>query len=512
MRDIYARFRSIYKNSGLTGLLFQNQGYRQVILKNTFWLGMAQGVTGVVNFFLTVYVIRVFGATEYGKFAFAFSFVAIFSTLFDFGLSTAVTREFAGQREKEGHFSDVMTLKVVLGVGVALLVIVGSFFISSDGLVRGMVVVLGIYMLLLEVINLFYALIRARQRMEVEAAFRFVQVLSLCAAVVAVIFFSPSILNLSLAYVGATLATLVLLLLFFLFKESSGIRLRPSFNASVWKVFLAIGWYLALAKGVGDITTYTDSVLLGYWGMNTENGWYNAAVRLNRLALFPMAMVSSAIFPALVGILRESREKFLRCWKFWMKWTVFFAIMFCFGVLAKADEIISFTYTEDFLPAAIALKILILMATLVYINNLYYHVLLIFDHQKRIFYALLCGAIMNVLMNLILIPRMGINGAALATVLTHLAILFFYLVWTAEYTIVRPFDGESILTFSVGVASGLVMYGGLALIDEVVDIHLFASLTAGVVIFTVSHLSLCRVLGWTGLFNTEKNQDEESSG
>ena len=64
-------------------LLFRNRSQTQTLLKNSFWLGIADGATRLTKFLLTLYVIRTFGRLEYGKFAFAFAFVALFSTFFD---------------------------------------------------------------------------------------------------------------------------------------------------------------------------------------------------------------------------------------------------------------------------------------------------------------------------------------------------------------------------------------------------------------------------------------------
>ena len=56
-------------------LFLENIGIRQTIFKNTFWLTAAEVVIGFLRLGLLIYVARILGATEYGKFTFAFSFV-----------------------------------------------------------------------------------------------------------------------------------------------------------------------------------------------------------------------------------------------------------------------------------------------------------------------------------------------------------------------------------------------------------------------------------------------------
>ena len=68
-----------YGNIGITGILLRNTSHGQTILKNTFWLSLGQGLSGILNFLLIIFIIRKLGATEYGKFAYSFSFVSLSS-------------------------------------------------------------------------------------------------------------------------------------------------------------------------------------------------------------------------------------------------------------------------------------------------------------------------------------------------------------------------------------------------------------------------------------------------
>jgi O-antigen/teichoic acid export membrane protein len=444
----------------LPKVLLRNGSHKQTILKNTVWLSIAEGVFAVANVFLAVYVIRVLGATEYGKFSIALSFVFLFSTLFDFGLSTAVTREFSLEPENQKHFSAIFTLKALFGVALTIVIAGLALLVTPDTIVRESIIVLCIYAFAMEGINLFYALFRARRQMEMEAGFRILQIVLLVLLVGVTMLFERSVLGLSLAYAASTVVTLVCIAV--CFKWGSSISLRPVVDLGVWKKFLWIGFYLALAKGAGDVLTYTDSLVLGYFGMVTETGMYNAMLKINKLVLLPMTFVSGALFPTLIAILRESQEKFARYYRGWMKGTIFFSVCVVFVFLAEADRIILFVFPQDFLPAATALKLLTVMAMLVYINGVYYQVLLISGQQKAIFYVILSTSIINVTLNILLVPRLGINGAAIATVATYAVILcqYAFLIW--RRTCVNPVEVTFVLTFGFAVISGLLMWWGIS--------------------------------------------------
>lgn len=474
----------------ILGFLFRNGSHKQVILKNTFWLSVAEGLNAVFSVFLSVYIIRVFGASEYGKFVFALSFVFLFSTLFDFGLSTAITREFAGRPEEEKHFSGILTLKALFGIGVVVLIAIAAHFITADRLIRQVILVLCVYGFAQEGTNFFYALFRARQQMEIEAVFRVLQIFLLCLFVVVALLYAPTVLNLSFAYAASAAFTLLVVLVLVMRTRSA--LLRPAFDRAVWKRFLLIGFYLALAKGAGDITTYTDSVLLGYLGMVRETGLYNGVLKIDKLVLLPMGLVAGALFPTLIAILRESQEKFAKYYAAWMKGTIFFSVLVLFLVLAEADRITVFIFSPDFLPAVNALKLLTVMAAIIYGYSVYYFVLLIFGQQKGIFYSVLSGALINVILNMLLIPRYGINGAAIATVATHFVILCQYSVLMLRNTPMNPFRPEFIAALAIAAVSGLLMYWVMSAIGRT-RANLFVCMLVGAFVYSLLSVGLNKV-------------------
>lgn len=71
----------------------------RVLVKNTVWLAAGDGAIRLVKIALTVYAIRALGRLAYGQFAFAF--VSLFSTLFDFGLSRIMTRGFSNRQDEQ---------------------------------------------------------------------------------------------------------------------------------------------------------------------------------------------------------------------------------------------------------------------------------------------------------------------------------------------------------------------------------------------------------------------------
>jgi O-antigen/teichoic acid export membrane protein len=321
-----------------------------------------------------------------------------------------------------------------------------------------MIAILGCQMFGLELLNLFCALYRSQRRMEIETAFRLVQSVTLIVLVLGVTTSArPSILNISVAFAGATLTTLVIVAAVFLRRNWFSERIW--FDRGIWWRFLIMGWYFALAKGLGDATINMDSVLLGSWGKLTELGWYSAASRITRFMQLPMGLVATAIFPTLIVVLRESRKEFERYWLAWFKATAIFSFLLLFGTWAVADHMISLIYSPAFLPAAAVIRVLIVATVLVHFNVLYLHLLMAFDKEKRIFGVMLCSLLVNLGLNVLLIPRYGFRGAAVAAVLTHLSILVQYVYVCHKLPFVVTFLPSLGRVLASCILSGGIMYG-----------------------------------------------------
>ncbi|MDI6883510.1 MAG: oligosaccharide flippase family protein [Patescibacteria group bacterium] len=262
--------RNIISNP--SAFFLKNLGAKQIIAKNTFWLAVAEGITRFLKLFLIIYIARILGATEYGKFTFALAFVGLFAIFSDFGISSITTREIAREKDKEKEFPALLSLKLVLSIGTLILICLGSFFITPEPIIRGIIWILGIYIIVSTFSGIIYAFFQAHQKMEYEAWAKILQAVVVTGAGFFVLFNFPSVQNLSSSYLFASLIALIFILLLFHFKIY---RLRIFFNSTIWRNILIMSWPLALGGAMGSICTNTDSIMMGYWGQITQTGWYN---------------------------------------------------------------------------------------------------------------------------------------------------------------------------------------------------------------------------------------------
>lgn len=460
-------------------LLFENTGIKQTIFKNAFWLSVAEVVTRVLGLVLVIYIARILGATEYGKFAFALSFVSMFVILSDLGISEIITREFSRNKEKEKEFSSILSLKIVLCVGTLVLTLIGSFFITSDPIIQKAIWALSIFILITSFLGTIYAFLRARQKMEYEAGIKILQYLIMVGIGFFVLFRFPLVENLSYGYLFANLIVLIFVLLFFHFQIQS---LKLSCNRAIWKKFLRISWPLSSGLMLAWIYVPIDSIMLGCLGQITDVGWYDAASKIAIAAIIPAVLIARSFYPVLSKLFKESKEKLQQIWNYKMNLTIIFAIPVMAGGLVLAPKIIDFFYGLDYYPSILSFRILIFVAGVSFLYYPYAIALIVSNQQKKNFGLILFGAVINISLNFILIPRYALYGAAMATLITSVIIFSLAVKFLKDFTSIFPFNLELFKVLLMAIFSSIIMFAGVHH-PLIYNLNIILSIIIGILIY-----------------------------
>lgn len=442
-------------NIDIKKILFENLGIRQTILKNTFWLTVTEGIVQVLKLFLIVYMARLLGAEEYGKFSFALSFVGLFVIFAELGLPDIVTREFSKDKSVEQDYSSVISLKIFLSVAVFLLMIIGSFFITQDIIIRKSIWLLSIFILITSFLNIFYAFFRARQKMEYESLFKILQYALLCGLSFFVLFTIPSIENISIAYLISNITIAAAMLIFFHFFIQP---MSISYNKEVWKKFIHFSWPLALGLVIGWIYVSASSVMLGYFGYNMENGWYNAAYKIIGAVAISATLISKSFFPVLSKFSLESKERIQKVWNYQKELMIIFAFPMMIGSIVLAPKIIYFFYDSSFTPSIFAFRWLVIVSGIDFLYYPYALALIIFNKEKRNFVFIIIGLLLNIVLNIILIPQYNIYGVAVANVISSIVVLALAVYAMVRYTPLSPFNAHIRNIFVCVAFSGAIMF------------------------------------------------------
>lgn len=435
--------------------LFKNMGIRQTVFKNAFWLTVAEAIVQILKLALIVYMAKILGAEEYGKFSFALSFVCLLVIFAELGLPDIITREFSLKEETREEYPAVISLKIFLSIFIFLVMLASSFFITQDLMIRKSIWLLGLFILITSFVNIIYAFFRAQQKMEYESVAKIIQYLLLAGFSFLVLFTVPSIISLSYVYLFTNLAFLVAILFFFHF------FIRPvsiKYNSRVFKKFMHSSWPLTLGMATGWIYVSISSVMLGYFGYHMENGWYNAAYKIIGAVAISAILISRSFFPVLSKFSAQSKEKMQNVWNYQKQAMMVVALGIVPGAIALAPKIIYFFYDASFAPSIFAFRWLAVVCALDFLYFCYASVLVVFNREKRNFIFICVGLAVNVVLNFMFIPSYGLRGVVVANVASSLLVLLLAMVAVMRHTPISPFNAAVGKTFLAGIISGLAMF------------------------------------------------------
>jgi O-antigen/teichoic acid export membrane protein len=437
------------------GLLFlKNIGIRQTIVKNTIWLSVAEFIGKFLNIALLVYAARILGATDYGRFAFAMSFVSILAIFADLGLYEIVTREFSKSKEAEKEYSSIISLKFFLSIFTLILIIIGSFFVTSDNTSREIIIILSFFILITSFFNVIYAFYRARQKMEYESISTVLQMVFITIIGFVVLFKIPSATNLALGYLLANVIIFFLFLFLFHFFVH---KLEIKIDFAVWKKFLKNSWPLTFGFAMGWIYIYINSVIMGYYGQLAESGWYNAAYKILGATVISATIISRSFYPALNKLHKDSKEKFGTIWKNQIESMAFIAIPILLGGLILAPKIILFLFGKESFPSISIFRILIFVCIIDFLYYPFATLLVVLNKQKLLFYSIFLGAVINTILTILLVPRYSYLGAGISAVISSFVVFLVVVKRSLPDIFIFITDKQILKSFLKFIFAGIVM-------------------------------------------------------
>ena len=268
--------------------------------------------------------------------------------------------------------------------------------------------------------KLMGAYLRGFQNNFVAALIEPVKNLFMLLTVISLSYFGFGIFSAVWAYVGAGL---VIFALFFysaikthnLFKE------KMSDFKNVSKKIFTFGIPVFSVGVGGKFISYFDTLMLTYFGTLEQVGVYNIILPTALLFMIVVSSVASVFMPMVSELwTRKNYEKVRKSMQLAYRYIFLFGLPFLLSFVIFSDVIIRLMFGKAYLIGNIAFKILlvgIIFNFLLEINKSY---LVGIGRPKNVFSIVLFGSLMNIVLNLILIPKFNILGAAVATSVSYL--------------------------------------------------------------------------------------------
>jgi O-antigen/teichoic acid export membrane protein len=372
-------------------------------------------VSSLIGLVTLVYLARYLGASNFGLYSFVFAYLGFFGIIMDLGIHTILVREISRDRSKaEKLIGNAIVMKIILSVFALALACLIISFLKYPFSTKLLVYVASLSFLL-SFGSLYRLVFQVNLKMGYPTLVDIVSSPLNLALFLYLIFLKVSLLWFIIAGLIVSLPGLFIIVII------SGKFVQPKFEMdfSLWKKILLESWPLALTATFILIYTRIDQIMLFSMKGPELLGYYASAVRLTEaLSIIPVAFMAS-VFPLFSKYFVTSGKKLEEAYKLSFKYMSTLIIPIAVGTSVLSAPVIKSFYGEQFISSIPALRILIWSEIFVFLGSVHINVLISTGLQKFDFIFTSSGAIVNIILNLLLIPHYGIVGASIATLISY---------------------------------------------------------------------------------------------
>ncbi len=388
------------------------------ILQNTGWLFADRVLRMGLAFVVTIWLARYLGPEQFGLLNFAMAFVALFGAIATVGLNSVVVRDLVKFPEKTSSIlSTSISLQILGGlITFSLIVLAIHFLKQEDALARAIAIILGLSMVVKfsETIKYWYeSQVQSKFVVWAESA-----VLVLFAAIkILLILQQAPLISFAWAIFAETVVLAIALIILYSIQSKTSKIWQPQLCQA--KTLLRESWPLILSGLSVMVYMRIDQVMLGQMLNNEAVGIYSAAVKISEMWYFvPIAIVAS-VYPAIISSKEKSESLYQQRMQNLYDLMVYISVFVALIVTFSADWIVISLFGDAYSESGFVLAVHIWIGLFVSLGVASSKWFLLENLSKLIFYRTLYGALLNVLLNLVLIPSFGIKGCLIATLISY---------------------------------------------------------------------------------------------
>jgi O-antigen/teichoic acid export membrane protein len=363
---------------------------------------------------------RYLGAEDLGILSFALSFTIIIGLIGDLGLSSLTTREVSRNHSlAPKYLGNILLIKILLAIvtfGVVAIVINALGY--SEQTIK-VVYIITLSNIVTNFTQMFNSIFQAFEKFEFQSLGVVLNSVLMTAGTFFAIYKKFDLTY--FAFIYLIVNTVILVYSYFVCQKKF---LVPSLNIDwvFWEQIISESIPFWLNSVFVIIYFKIDMVMLSMMIGDTAVGWYSASYRLIDALGFIPAVLMSTMYPVFSKFHISSRDSLEFAFKKSFKFLTIIAIPIGIGTTILAEKIIVLIYGVQYSSSVIALQILIWASVLSFINYTPATYLTSTNKQRTLMIFTFSGAILNIVLNFILIPQFSYSGAAIATVSTELVV------------------------------------------------------------------------------------------
>ena len=450
--------------------------------KNALWMAAYEIFVYICPLITAPYIARILGTYGTGVYTYTFSIVSYFIVLTQLGVNLYGRREIASCKnlaERSNTFWNIWLVETIM------------FVISST----------------------IYFIFIFQKESNMEFAFK-IQYFSLLGAWLDISWLFFGIENFKLAVSRNIIVKVLSLILIFVFiNDKNDVDLYVFLMAfssfiSVIVMWISVPKYISLIR-IEDVSlkihllpmfqmfipvlstqlfSMTDKVFLGWLSDVDAVGLYENAYKVSRVPVALITTIGTVLLPRITKLYAEKREKEAdRYFDKSLSLTLFIGIGSSFGLIGIAKSFIPIYLGNQFLASTPILQILSLVLVAIAFGNPFRTQFILPKKMDSLYVrTVVYAAVLNIVLNLILIPKWSMVGAAIASVTSEFLIIIYQ-----SFKIKDSFNFKQIILKNIKyLAAGLIMLILVLALQIILPSNMILSLLLQILIGAISYISL----------------------
>nr|WP_010433902.1 flippase [Vibrio cyclitrophicus]OEE21939.1 polysaccharide biosynthesis protein [Vibrio cyclitrophicus ZF14] len=390
---------------------------------NLFWLCLEQGGRVLSSLLITIVIVKYLGPEQFGSFSLALAILTTLGPLVGLGFDSILFKKFISQEDDSTSLLQVSCfLRLVIAAFVIVICTIVNLLTNEPYLYILNILVLGFIFdsflafkdfFLAELQNKFYTYSTL-----VSSVTQLVIVYQLVSDGASIEYFAWS-------YVIAK--AIQSIVLFFLFYKTKRRVIYPRWRRTLSLNLIKASYPMMLAASIGLLYSLQDQYFIKYFLSEYELGLYAVGIKFVLILVVLPTLISNVFYPSLVSKYNAGTKKEYH-YQLQAMYLMFFilGLVLCFFLYFFSDLIIIKLFGDEFKESTSIMKIYSLLLIVSFFQSLNNKVLILNNLQSVIFKRATFALIVNAILNIILIPRFGIKGAAYSTITSEILVLISY--------------------------------------------------------------------------------------
>ncbi|QHS63041.1 flippase [Chitinophaga agri] len=391
------------------------------IFTNSGWLLADKLARLFIGLITTAMIARQVGPEAFGIWNYALALTTIVGSLAVFGLDKVVVKEIVSSPERENNIV-ASTLAIRLAGAMVCYLICAAIVYATKSyspvyiyctLITGLIVILQSF----DVFDYYY---QARNEVQQVIIPKMVLFVVFCFIKIAFVYLNGTLIQFLWLTVIELLLTYSIILINYLRK--GGKQLLTAINVAEIKYLLLHSWPLTFTGLLILLYLKADQLLLDTFGTSAQLGEYAAAARISELWYALPTVLATALLPGLISKKQTDMDAYVQAIERWLRLSFWTSTLIALMMAFIATPVTQLLYGVQYPKSGVILAIHIWANIPVFLCTALMQYQLIEGAYKINLYASFAGLIVNIVINILLIPSMGGVGAAIATVASYMAV------------------------------------------------------------------------------------------